>query len=72
MKGSMVLLTAGFGAIVAAAVFILGYKFLELEVGTALVVGLSLGAAQAVGGSWYIWRRLRAIGRPPRDGGLPG
>jgi nitrate reductase gamma subunit len=72
LKPSIVLITAAFGAVVAAAVFCLGYMFLELEARTALAVGLVLGAAQAIGGGWYIWRRLTAAGRPPRDGGRPG
>jgi hypothetical protein len=72
VKPSIVLITVVFGLLVAGIVFALGRFLLSLETRTALIVAGALGAAQACGGLFYIWRRFKYQGSPPRDGGMPG
>jgi hypothetical protein len=72
VKPSIVLATAVFGLIVAGIIFCLGYVLLKLDLVTALIVAGALGCAQAVGGLFYIWRRFKYRGPPPRDGGIVG
>ena len=65
-------LTAGFGLLVAAIAFCLGFFLMRLDVGRAALLGAGLGLAQSGGSLFYIWRRFVRPGPPPKGGGQPG
>jgi len=72
VKPSILLATVVFGLLVAAVIFCLGYVLLNLGLVRSLVISTVLGAAQAGGGLFYIYRRFKHQGQPPRNGGNPG
>ena len=69
MKPSIVLLTVGFGLLVAGTIFWLGYRLLDLSLRHSLIVAGGLGTVQSAGGLYYIWRRFKYQGGPPPGGG---
>ncbi len=72
LKPIILLATLVFGLLVAIIIFGLGYGLLELELGTAAVLAGVLGFCQSAGGLFYIYRRFKYQGPPPRDGGTVG
>ncbi len=72
MKPSIIVATVIFGLLVAAIIFCLGHVLLNLGLVRAIVISLVLGAAQAGGSLFYVYRRFKYQGQPPRNGGNPG
>lgn len=69
MKPSIVLLTVGFGALVAGIIFCLGYRLLDLPLRHSLIVAGGLGLTQSAGGLYYTWWRFKHQGQPSAGGG---
>jgi hypothetical protein len=65
-------ITLGFGLLLAAVVFCLGFFLLGLGAVRSVQIGAGLGVAQSLGSLYYIWRRFVRPGPPPRNGGEPG
>jgi uncharacterized membrane protein len=72
LKPVILLATLVFGVLVAGIIFGLGYGLLGLELKTAAILAGVLGLCQSVGGLFYIYRRFKYQGPPPRDGGTMG
>jgi len=67
-----VLATVAFGLLVAGIAFCLGYFLLGMPLARAAAIAAVLGVLQPAGSLWFIWGRFKAVGKPPRDGGMPG
>lgn len=72
MNASVVLVTVAFGLLVAGIILCLGLFMLGLDVRTALIAAGVLGFTQSAGGLYYIHRRFKYQGPPPRGGGTMG